>query len=155
MVPQKKKAGKIQDHQSFDFFVPQKGSDQEIDLYAYQIPAGFPSPAEDFIEKTLDLNDYLISNKSATFLVRVQGNSMINAGIHDGDMLVVDRSVEPTGGKIILGVLNGEFTVKRISRQGSKIYLEPENEKFNRIEITPEMNFTTWGVVTFAIHQIR
>ncbi|MBN2174806.1 MAG: translesion error-prone DNA polymerase V autoproteolytic subunit [Bacteroidales bacterium] len=145
----------MQDHQSFDFFVPQKGSDQEIDLYAYQIPAGFPSPAEDFIEKTLDLNDYLISNKSATFLVRVQGNSMINAGIHDGDMLVVDRSVEPTGGKIILGVLNGEFTVKRISRQGSKIYLEPENEKFNRIEITPEMNFTTWGVVTFAIHQIR
>lgn len=130
------------------------GSKKEIDLYTSHIPAGFPSPAEDFIEKQLDLNDYLIRNKSATFLVRVNGHSMINAGIHDGDLVVVDRSIEATDGKVVLGILNGEFTIKRLVKEKKKIFLMPENSTFKPIEITPEMDFKIWGVVTFSVHQL-
>lgn len=124
-----------------------------LPLYAGRIPAGFPSPAEDFLEKQLDLNDYIGGNRASTFLVRVQGNSMENAGIFDGDLLVVDRSVEPENGRIVLGVLNGEFTVKRINREGNKLFLSPENPQYKPIEITEEMDFQTWGVVTFSVHQ--
>ncbi|MCD4747481.1 MAG: translesion error-prone DNA polymerase V autoproteolytic subunit [Bacteroidales bacterium] len=139
----------------FEFFKPKNDTPQKLPLYVNTISAGFPSPAEDFIEKKLDLNEYLIKNRSATFLVKVNGNSMINAGILDGDILVVDRSVEPASGKIVLGVINGEFTVKRIKRKGKKYYLEPENEKFKPLEITEDMNFQIWGVVTFAIHRFQ
>ena len=79
---------------------------------------------------------------------------MVNAGIFDGDMLVIDRSIQPSSGKIVLGVLNGEFTIKRIEKRKSKLYLIPENEAFNPIEITSEMDFKIWGIVTFAIHKI-
>ena len=137
----------------FEILFPKYLSKQSLNLYASQIPAGFPSPAEDFLEKRLDLNEYLIQNKSATFLIRVHGNSMINAGIFDGDMLVVDRSIQSTSGKIILGVLNGEFTVKRIEKRKTKLFLIPENDHFKPVEITPEMDFKIWGVVTFAIHK--
>lgn len=126
---------------------------KKIDFFSTRIPAGFPSPAEDFLEKRLDLNDYLIRNQAATFLVRVAGNSMINAGISDGDILIVDRSVEPADGKIILGVLNGEFTVKRIQKKDNRLFLMPENDTFKPIEIAGEMDFQIWGVVTFSIHK--
>ena len=125
-----------------------------LNLYAHPIPAGFPSPADDFLEKRLDLNDYLVKNKAATFLVRVEGTSMENAGIFDGDVLVVDRSIEASDGKIILGVLNGEFTVKRISMQKGRLFLVPENQQFKPIEVTEEMDFKIWGVVTFALHKL-
>lgn len=137
----------------FEILFPDFLSKQSLNLFASQIPAGFPSPAEDFLEKRLDLNEYLIKNKSATFLIRVHGNSMINAGIFDGDILVVDRSIQPASGKIILGVLNGEFTVKRIEKRKAKLFLIPENEDFRPVEISPEMDFKIWGVVTFAIHK--
>lgn len=136
-----------------EIFRPGFNKLKELDLYSYQIPAGFPSPAEDFLEKRLDLNDYLIKNQTATFLVKVTGNSMINAGISDGDILVIDRSVEPSDGKIVLGVLNGEFTVKRIKKKDRKLFLIPENEKFKPIEVTEEMDFQVWGVVTYSIHK--
>ncbi|MBN1338412.1 MAG: translesion error-prone DNA polymerase V autoproteolytic subunit [Bacteroidales bacterium] len=123
-------------------------------LYLSSIPAGFPSPAEDFLEKRLDLNDYLIKNHPATFLIRVSGESMINAGIFDGDLLVVDRSAEAANGKIILGVLNGEFTIKRLQKKGGQITLKPENPAFNPVLITSDMDFRVWGVVTFAIHKL-
>jgi DNA polymerase V len=128
-------------------------SKKELNFYTSQIPAGFPSPADDFMEKRLDLNDYLVKNQASTFLIRVKGNSMVNAGISDGDLLVIDRSVEPSDGKIVLGVLNGEFTVKRIVKKGKKLILAPENENYKPIEITEEMDFQSWGVVTFSIHK--
>ena len=139
---------------SFEFYLPGDSDPVILKLYASQIPAGFPSPADDFAEKTLDLNDYLIGNKSATFLVKVQGESMINTGIFDGDLLVIDRSKDFIHGKVILGVLNGEFTVKRLELKKDKVFLLPENDQFNKIEITEEMDFKIWGVVTFAIHKL-
>lgn len=148
-MDRKKNKGSI----SFDLFSPETLSQHELELFSSQIPAGFPSPADDFLEKRLDLNEYLIKNKSATFLIRVHGDSMINAGIFDGDLLVVDRSAQPSSGKIILGVLNGEFTLKRIDKRKNKLFLVPENDDFKPIEVTNEMDFKIWGVVTFAIHK--
>ena len=115
-----KKNNKPKDSQKFELFFPEFLSPQQLNLFSSQIPAGFPSPAEDFLEKRLDLNEYLVKNKSATFLIKVHGDSMVNAGIFDGDMLVIDRSVEPVSGKIVLGVLNGEFTIKRIEKKKNK-----------------------------------
>lgn len=135
-------------------FEPGHNKKGKLNLYINRIPAGFPSPAEDFLDKELDLNDYLIGNKASTFLVKVEGNSMENAGIFDGDIIIVDRSLEPENGKVVLGVLNGEFTVKRISIQHNKLQLLPENSKYQPIEITEEMNFKIWGVVTFSLHKL-
>ena len=118
------------------------------------ISAGFPSPAEDYIDNHLDLNEYLIKHPSATFFVRVEGDSMIKAGIHHGDILIVDRSLEPAHKKIIVAVINGELTVKRIHRTHDTLFLVPENDHFERIGITEEMDFQVWGVVTHVIHSI-
>ncbi len=137
-----------------EIFRPGQGKALELDLYTTKISAGFPSPAEDFLDRKLDLNEYLIRNPSATFLVRVNGNSMVNAGISDGDILIVDRSVEATDGKVVIGIINGEFIVKRILKKRKKLYLNPENEKFTTIEITEDMDFKTWGVVVYTIHKI-
>ncbi|HPE56960.1 MAG TPA: translesion error-prone DNA polymerase V autoproteolytic subunit [Bacteroidales bacterium] len=125
-----------------------------LDLYSFRIPAGFPSPAEDFKENTLDLNDYLIKNKSATFLVKVTGTSMEGAGIFDEDVLIVDRAAEISDGKIVLGVLNGEFTVKRLKKEKERLILLPENSNFKPIEISEETDFKIWGVVTFCLHKL-
>ncbi len=148
-----KRKGKAKSPILPEIIQPEVKSRKALNLYTSHIPAGFPSPAEDFMEQRLDLNDYLIHNQVATFLVRVRGNSMVNAGISDGDILIIDRSVEATDGKIVLGVLNGEFTVKRINKRGKKLFLNPENEDFKPIEITEEMDFQIWGVVTFSIHK--
>jgi DNA polymerase V len=109
------------------------------------VSAGFPSPAGDYLDNRIDIFEYLIQHPTATFYVRVKGNSMINASIHDGDLLVVDRS--------IVAIIDGEFTVKRISKYNNKLYLIPENEHFKPIEITETMDFEVWGVVTFVIHK--
>ena len=130
---------------NFEFYGLKAGDEKKIDLFSYRIPAGFPSPAEDFLEKRLDLNDYLIRNKPATFLVKVTGNSMEQAGIFEGDVLVVDRSVEPD---------DGEFTVKRISKKEEKLFLMPANDAYKPIEITEEMDFKVWGVVTYSLHKL-
>ncbi len=137
----------------FEIFKPDKSAIKELPLYSDLISAGFPSPAEDYIDKKLDLNEYLIKNRPATFLVKVNGNSMINSGIYDGDILVVDRSAEPANNKIVIGVIDGEFTVKRIIKKAKKLFLQPENENFKPIEITEDMDFKIWGIVTFAIHK--
>ena len=115
--------------------------------------AGFPSPADDHIERRLDLNDLLISDKASTFLVRAKGDSMIKAGIHDGDMLVVDRSVDASDGRVIIAVVDGNFTVKRLRRKSTRVWLEAANEKFAPIEITDE-EAVVWGVVTNSIHPL-
>lgn len=138
----------------FEIFKPDKSVIKELPLYSDLISAGFPSPAEDYIDKKLDLNEYLIKNRPATFLVKVNGSSMINSGIYDGDILVVDRSAEPANNKIVIGVIDGEFTVKRIIKKAKKLFLQPENENFKPIEITEDMDFKIWGIVTFAIHKL-
>jgi DNA polymerase V len=126
-----------------------------LDLYAAKVSAGFPSPSTDYLEGKLDLNEHLIKNPPATFFVRVSGDSMIGAGIHPDDILVVDRSIEPKSGKIVIAVVDGELTVKRLQRSsvGNNVYLVPENPKYNKITITEEMSFQVWGVVTYVIHK--
>ena len=124
-----------------------------IDLYLSKVRAGFPSPADDFKDKSIDLNDHLIKDKEATFIVKVTGNSMVNAGIKSGDLLIVDRSIKPKDKKIVLAVINGEFTIKRIRIKGEKIYLAPENEEFSPIEITEAMDFEIWGVIKWVLHE--
>jgi DNA polymerase V len=125
-----------------------------LTLYSNKIPAGFPSPADDHAEEKLDLNQHLIKNPSSTFYVRVSGDSMIGAGIHPDDMLVVDRSIRPRHGKIIIAVLNGELTVKRMQQRRGKVILMPENENYQPIPIAEEMDFSIWGVVTNVIHSV-
>ncbi len=117
------------------------------------VAAGFPSPAGDYLDNRIDIFEYLVQHPTATFYVRVKGNSMINAAIHDGDLLVVDRSVEPKNNQIVVAIIDGEYTVKRISKYNNKLYLIPENENFPPIEITETMDFEVWGVVTFVIHK--
>jgi len=126
----------------------------KLPLYSSKVSAGFPSPADDFIDKTLDLNDLVIKHPQATFFVRVSGSSMINAGIKDGDILVIDKSLEPIEGKIVIANVDGEFVLKRIRKKGGKLYLYPENSDFNPIEIKEGMECEIWGVVTYVIHTI-
>ena len=125
-----------------------------LPLYSCKISAGFPSPADDHLEKNLDLNSYLIKNPTATFFVRVNGDSMINAGIHDNDILIVDRSLKPSHGKIVIAVVDGQMTVKRLFKRSGKLILMPENKHFKPIEITDSMTVEIWGVVVTAIHSV-
>lgn len=127
----------------------------KLPLYNCSVSAGFPSPADDYIDLKLDLNDYLIKRPSSTFLVRVSGESMIKAGIHDGDILTVDRSITPTDGKIVIAVINGECTVKRIQYKNNVLHLLPENDAYAPI-IIKEFSDTIfiWGVVTNVIHPL-
>ncbi len=122
-------------------------------LFVSRVAAGFPSPADDFIEDKLDLNELLITHPSATFFIRVEGDSMHGAGISSGDILIVDRAVPPADNKIVIAVLDGELTVKRIRVDGATVVLLPENPDFAPIVVTPEMQFDVWGVVTHIIHQ--
>lgn len=135
-------------------YVPRRpGKKVSVGLMLSSARAGFPSPAEDHIEKLLDLNEHLIGDKAATFIVRAKGDSMIKAGIHDGDLLIVDRSVEPRDGRVVIAVVEGNFTVKRLRRKAGKCWLEAANEKFASIAITDE-EAVIWGVVTNAIHSL-
>lgn len=117
------------------------------------IPAGFPSPAQDYIEENLDLNEYLIAHPSATYFVRVEGFSMVGAGIFPNDILIVDRSLEAVHKKIVIAIVDGELTVKRLWQEKNKWYLMPENPDFPMVEITQDMEFTIWGVVVYALHK--
>lgn len=130
-----------------------KGKKVKIPLFICSVKAGFPSPADDYIDKKLDLNEYLIANKASTFFVKVIGDSMIGAGIFPNSILVVDRSIEVTNGKIVLAILNGEFTIKRFKKIRGKIQLIAENPKYQPIEIIEEHEFEVWGVVTSVINK--
>lgn len=125
----------------------------ELSLFSSLVKAGFPSSADDSIDESLDLNEYLIEHAAATFFVRVDGRSMEGGGIKNGDLLVVDRSVEARSGKIVVAILNGEFTVKRLEKKGSEIYLVAENAEYAPIQISPDDDFAIWGVVTYIIHK--
>jgi DNA polymerase V len=125
-----------------------------LQLFLTKISAGFPSPAEDYVDRKLDLNEYLIKHPAATFFVRVEGNSMINAGIHDGDLLIIDRAIEPNDKKIVIAVINGEMTVKRIRKIKDKVYLMSENDDFEPMEVSEESDLSIWGVVSHVIHKV-
>ena len=124
-------------------------------LFLSRVPAGFPSPADDYVECSLDLNEHLIAHREATFFVRVKGHSMTGAGIRDGDLLVVDRSLEAGDGDIVVAVVDGELTVKRLSRRGGTVRLLPESPGCEPIEFKDGQELTVWGVVTSVIHRIR
>ena len=126
----------------------------KIPMFTTRISAGFPSPADDFIDKTLDLNEFLIAHPSATFFVRVEGTSMIDASIHPGDILIVDKAVNPSPGNIVIAVIDGEFTVKRFQKKGKRSFLVAENPDFAPIEIMGDMTVEIWGVVTYVIHKV-
>ena len=123
-------------------------------LYFTGVSAGFPSPADDYIDQDLDLNEHLIEHPAATYFVRACGNSMIGAGIHDGDLLIVDRAVEPQNGSIVIAVLCGDLTVKRLRIQNGRLLLEPDNNAYPPIEVVPEMDFQVWGVCRHVIHTL-
>ena len=125
-----------------------------LPFYNCLVPAGFPSPADDYIEDKLDLNNYLVKHPSATFFVRVVGESMIGAGIHNNDILIVDRSIEPRHNKIIVVALDGQMTVKRLYRRQKKTILMPENKLFKPIEVLDSTSVLIWGVVTNVIHSL-
>jgi len=125
-----------------------------IPLVSGSVEAGFPSPADDYIDQGLDLNEHLIPRPAATFLVRVSGDSMTGGGIHSGDILIVDRSIEPRSGNVVIAILSGELTVKRFRRKGKSIVLEPDGEGWKPIHITEEMDFSIWGVCTYVIHRL-
>jgi DNA polymerase V len=135
-----------------------KRRSQRLPLFLAGVQAGFPSPADDFIDKRLDLNEHLILHPAATFFVRAVGESMLGAGIHDGDLLIVDRAVEPKDGKIVIASVNGELTVKRLKRKGQRLLLAPDNPDYPSIDVTEAQDsgegFEVWGVVTCVIHKV-
>ena len=118
------------------------------------VSAGFPSPADDYLDRKLDLNEHLIKNPAATFFVRVAGDSMTDAGINDNDILVVDRSLEPANGSIVIVVLNGELTVKRLLKDKKSCRLIAENPDYPDLKIDEETALEIWGVATYAIHSL-
>ena len=124
-----------------------------INLFSCPVVAGFPNPAEDYIEKTLDLNELLIDHPSSTFFVRAAGDSMIKAGIHSGDVLVVDRSRTAIDGNIVIALINGEYTVKRLSIRNRRITLRPENPDYAPIRLSDQDELIVWGVVTGLVRQ--
>jgi DNA polymerase V len=137
---------------TLEFFTPDYGNTLALPFFDTGISAGFPSPAGDFIELTIDLNRHLIKNKDATFFAKVKGHSMKNAGINDGDLLVIDKSLEPQNGKIAICQIDGEFTVKRIKIEKEIVWLIAENEDYQPIKVTPENELMIWGIV---IHSIK
>ncbi len=125
-----------------------------LPLFEHRVAAGFPSPADDHMERRLDLNEFLVKRPTSTFFVRVEGLSMIDAGIRPDDVLVVDRAEEAADGRIVVAAVDGELTVKRLHKKGARMYLMPENPDFRPIEITGETEFVIWGVVTSVIHKV-
>ena len=128
-----------------------------LPLFSNRIPAGFPSPADDHVEDRIDLNEELIRNPPATFMIRVEGNSMIDANIFAGDILIVDRSIEARDGHVIVAVVDGKFTVKRLSMKRGKVRLLPENPDpaYQPIDFKDGQELVVWGVVTNVIHPVR
>ncbi len=132
----------------------EKFSKIELPLFGAMISAGFPSPADDYLDQKLDLNEYLISHPASTFFVRVSGESMIGAGINNNDILIVDRSIDAKNGSVVVAVVDGEFTVKTMQRKGHTVILHPQNPDYQPIVVTGENDFSIWGVVTSVIHSV-
>jgi len=137
-----------------NFFIPKKENGIGQWLAEEGISAGFPSPADDFKETRISLDRELVKNKEATFYARVSGDSMIGAGLEDGDLLVIDRSKNPENGKIAVCLIDGDFTVKRIKKEEGDFYLMPENSKYKPIKLREENELIVWGVVEYVIKKV-
>ena len=132
--------------------LPATGSQPvHVPLCGHKVAAGFPSPADDYVEGRLSLDEHLIQHKDATFFVRAKGNSMVGAGIFDGDLLVVDKSLTPVSGDIVIAVVDGDLTVKRIIKRNATVILKPENPRFKDIEFKDGQELQIWGVVTSSV----
>ena len=136
------------------FYPTNSPSRLSLPLFTGKVAAGFPSPADDYVEKNLDLNELLVQKPAATFFVRAQGESMLGAGIHSNDILVVDRSLEVVPGKVVICAINGELTVKRLDRANDQWQLKAENSDYADIVIHDELELVIWGVVTNVIHAL-
>ncbi len=147
------KLSRINKHNTIDFYTADPSSQLELPV-ANNISAGFPSPADDYMDMSLDLNKELINNPNATFYGRVKGNSMENVGIHDGDVLVIDRSLDPTNDAIAVCFIDGDFTVKRVHVESGKCFLLPENDAYEPIPVGEDNDFIIWGVVTYVIKKM-
>jgi DNA polymerase V len=141
----------IKKEETLTFYRPDFESDIKIPYIKEGVSAGFPSPATDFMENDIDLNKELCKNPLATFYIKVKGNSMVNAGINDKDILIVDRSLEPQDNKIAVCFIDGEFTVKRIKIEKNCVYLMPENKNYQPIKVTDENELIIWGIVIYVI----
>jgi len=148
-MPLKLYTGKI-----IDIFPAETDTELELPYVESGISAGFPSPALDFIDLSIDLNKYLIKHPSATFYGRVKGDSLKNAGINNGDLLIIDRSLDPANGKIAVCYIDGEFTAKRIKINKKEVWLIPENEDYTPVKVTEDNNFLIWGIVTYVIKDL-
>lgn len=137
-----------------NFFLPDFENRQELPFIASGIKAGFPSPAADFDESKISLDHVLVKNREATFYAKAAGNSMTGAGIDDGDVLVIDRSLEPQNNKIAVCFIDGEFTIKRILIEKDCVYLMPENKNYQPIKVTEENVLVIWGIVTYVIKKV-
>jgi DNA polymerase V len=144
----------LKEKKVLNFFTPKKENGIGQWLAEEGISAGFPSPADDFKETRISLDRELVKNKEATFYARVSGDSMIEAGLDDGDLLVIDRSKNPENGKIAICLVDGEFTVKRIKKENNRLYLMPENKKYKPIELKEENELIIWGVVEYVIKKV-
>lgn len=138
-----------------DIFSAKVEKELKLPFFSSTVVAGFPSPADNHLETPLDLNELIVKHPTSTFYVKVEGESMKDAGITSGDILVVDRSLSPDHGKIVVAIIDGEFTVKRILIQENGVFLAPENPAFPRIKVNPESQFEVWGVVTYVIHKAK
>ncbi len=136
-------------------FLSTRAAPLALPLYTSRVQAGFPSPADDYIEARLDLNQHLIQHPAATFFVRAQGDSMRGAGIHDGDLLIVDRSLTPRDGSIVIAAVDGDLTVKTLTTHNGQRVLRPENPDFPDIPLTDATDCVIWGVVTNVVHHVR
>ena len=136
------------------FLKPKKGDTLGQWLIEQGISAGFPSPADDFKEIRISLDNELVKNKEATFYARVSGESMENAGLSNGDLIIIDRSIQAENNKIAVCFLDGEFTVKRIIKKGEKLFLKPENNRYKEVEINENNELLIWGIVTYVIKSV-
>jgi len=136
------------------FLKPKKGDSLGQWLVEQEISAGFPSPADDFKEIRISLDKELVKNTDSTFYARVAGDSMKDAGVSNGDLIIIDRSLSPENNKIAVCFLDGEFTVKRIIVEQKNLYLKPENKKYKKIKINKENEFIIWGIVTYVIKKV-
>lgn len=145
----------VQRHFHLEILVPDTSTHIPLPYADQGIQAGFPSPAQDYINESIDLNRELVRHPAATFYGRVSGDSMIEEGIEPGDLLVIDRSIEPEDGDLAVCCLDGEFTLKRIHLRPGSVWLIPSNERFDPILVTPDRQFEVWGVVTHTIKNNR
>lgn len=140
--------------QKLTFFHPDQNQQKSLHLAQEKISAGFPSPADDFKELRISIDQEVVRNEEATFYARVSGESMQGAGLDDGDLLVIDRSMEPKNGKIAVCCIDGEFTVKRLKVVEDGVFLIPENPKYQPIKVTEENELIIWGIVTYVVKKV-